>query len=90
MHFFGLILASLIASSKRGLYCIVLPGSKPQDAAHRGIYGVLWTGETYDERTNLTQAQEIWKVNSTITSRIQEVHLLWGHLLAELVEVSYG
>ena len=61
-----------------------------QDAAHRGIYGVLWTGKTYDESTNLTQAQEIWKVNSTVTSRIQEVHLLWGHLLAELVEVSYG
>jgi D-sedoheptulose 7-phosphate isomerase len=61
-----------------------------QDAAHRGIYGVLWTGKTYDESTNLTQAKEIWKVNSTITSRIQEVHLLWGHLLAELVEVSYG
>ena len=61
-----------------------------QDAAHRGIYGVLWTGKTYDESTNLTQAQEIWKVNSTITSRIQEVHLLWGHLLAELVEISYG
>lgn len=61
-----------------------------QDAAHRGIYGILWTGKTYDESSNLTQAQEIWKVNSTITSRIQEVHLLWGHLLAELVEVSYG
>ena len=61
-----------------------------QDAAHRGIYGVLWTGTTYDETANLTQAQEIWKVNSTITSRIQEVHLLWGHLLAELVEDSYG
>ena len=61
-----------------------------QDAAHRGIYGVLWTGKTYDESTNLTQAQEIWKVNSTVTSRIQEVHLLWGHLLAELVEISYG
>ena len=61
-----------------------------QDVARRGIYGVLWTGKTYDESTNLTQAQEIWKVNSTITSRIQEVHLLWGHLLAELVEVSYG
>jgi len=61
-----------------------------QDAAHRGVYGVLWTGKTYDESTNLTQAKEIWKVNSTITSRIQEVHLLWGHLLAELVEVSYG
>lgn len=61
-----------------------------QDAVHRGIYGVLWTGKAYDESTNLTQAQEIWKVNSTITSRIQEVHLLWGHLLAELVEVSYG
>jgi D-sedoheptulose 7-phosphate isomerase len=61
-----------------------------QDAAHRGIYGVLWTGKAYDETVNLTQAQEIWKVKSTITSRIQEVHLLWGHLLAELVEVSYG
>ena len=61
-----------------------------QDAAHRGVYGVLWTGKTYDESTNLTQAKEIWKVNSTITSRIQEVHLLLGHLLAELVEVSYG
>jgi D-sedoheptulose 7-phosphate isomerase len=30
---------------------------------------------------------EIWRVNSKSTPRVQEVHLSWGHLLAELVEI---
>jgi D-sedoheptulose 7-phosphate isomerase len=59
------------------------------DAKSRGIYSLLWTGKTYDEKSNPAQASEIWKVQSAITSRIQEVHLFWGHLLAELIENNY-
>jgi hypothetical protein len=29
---------------------------------------------------------EIWKVPSTSTPRIQEIHLIWGHIVAEAVE----
>lgn len=59
------------------------------DATSRGIYTILWTGGTYDTSTNPCNAIEVWKVDSKTTSRIQEVHLLWGHLLAELIEQSY-
>jgi hypothetical protein len=30
---------------------------------------------------------EIWKVPSKSTPRIQEVHLTWGHIVAEIVEL---
>jgi hypothetical protein len=29
---------------------------------------------------------EIWKVPSSSTPRIQEIHLAWGHIVAEAVE----
>jgi D-sedoheptulose 7-phosphate isomerase len=55
------------------------------DATGRGIYTVLWTGSKFklDQDAN---SREIWKVDSTITPRVQEVHLMWGHLLSEYVE----
>jgi D-sedoheptulose 7-phosphate isomerase len=59
------------------------------DATSRGIYTILWTGEAYDISINPCNAMEVWKVQSKTTSRIQEVHLFWGHLLAELIEQSY-
>lgn len=60
-----------------------------RDATSRGIYTILWTGEAYDISLNPCNALEVWKVQSKTTSRIQEVHLFWGHLLAELIEQSY-
>lgn len=59
------------------------------NASSRGIYTILWTGDTYDISINPCNAKEVWKVDSKTTSRIQEVHLLWGHLLAELIEQIY-
>lgn len=32
---------------------------------------------------------EVWKVPSKITPRIQEVHLAWGHIFAEILESFY-
>ena len=43
---------------------------------------ILWTGMFSPEIRNI----QIWNVESNVTPRIQEVHLVWGHLLSELVE----
>lgn len=51
-----------------------------------GAYTILWSGSALTEE--LEFVHEIWRVNSTYTPRIQEIHLVWGHLLAELVEVQ--
>lgn len=56
----------------------------------RGLYTVLWTGQAFENSGRSNSADEIWQVSSSVTSRIQEVHLLWGHLLAELVEFNYA
>lgn len=47
-----------------------------------GVETVLWMGDFEAPRTDI----ECFKVNSTSTPRIQEVHLMWGHLIAEIVE----
>jgi D-sedoheptulose 7-phosphate isomerase len=47
-----------------------------------GAHVILWMGEF---EINL-DGVEIWKVPSTSTPRIQEVHLTWGHIAAEAVE----
>lgn len=49
-----------------------------------GAHTVLWTGK--NESTMPSFIAETWNVTSSITPRIQEVHLFWGHLLAEIVE----
>lgn len=47
-----------------------------------GVKTILWMGE-FQENSN---ASQVWKVPSTDTPRIQEVHLMWGHIVAELIE----
>ena len=57
-----------------------------KDSRSRGIYTVLWTGELRHSITEDCRADEVWSVPSVTTSRIQEIHLMWGHLLAEIIE----
>jgi D-sedoheptulose 7-phosphate isomerase len=47
-----------------------------------GVRTILWMGEFDIDLTGI----EIWKVHSTSTPRIQEIHLAWGHIVAEAVE----
>jgi len=49
-----------------------------------GVYTVLWMGDF----ENVSEAQEVWKVPSKSTPRIQEVHMMWGHVLAQAIEES--
>jgi D-sedoheptulose 7-phosphate isomerase len=44
---------------------------------------ILWMGDFKSPRENI----EIWKVPSQSTPRIQEIHLAWGHIIAEIVEL---
>lgn len=53
-----------------------------EEAMRCNIEVILWAGENAPEFDNV----EVWRVKSSSTPRIQEVHLFWGHLLAELVE----
>lgn len=53
-------------------------------AVLKGARVLLWTGLTPVEPQ---EGIEIWNTASKTVSRIQEIHLLWGHLLAEYVEV---
>jgi D-sedoheptulose 7-phosphate isomerase len=46
----------------------------------------LWMGDFETEITGPT----IWKVPSQTTSRIQEIHLAWGHILSEAIELHYS
>jgi D-sedoheptulose 7-phosphate isomerase len=47
-----------------------------------GVHTVLWMGDF----ENVSSAKEVWKVPSKSTPRIQEVHLMWGHILAQVIE----
>ena len=51
-------------------------------AKEMGAQAILWMGDFDNETTGI----EIWKVPSTSTPRIQEIHLVWGHIVAEAVE----
>ena len=50
----------------------------------RGITPILWTGLNAPEILGV----DVWRVPSLSTPRIQEVHLTWGHILAEVVEIA--
>lgn len=54
-------------------------------AIKKGVQVVLWMGNYECEIPGI----EVWKVPSESTPRIQEVHLAWGHILAEVVELSF-
>jgi D-sedoheptulose 7-phosphate isomerase len=58
--------------------------SAVEKAKEKGIRTIVWMGD-YDFSV---PEVETWKVPSTVTPRIQEIHLAWGHLVAELVEIS--
>ncbi len=45
----------------------------------------LWMGN----HPLLINDVEIWKVPSKSTPRIQEVHLMWGHIVSEIVEMHF-
>ena len=70
----------LICLSTSGKSQNILNGIKA--ASDIGIKCVLWMGEYDVPFENI----EVWQVKSRITPRIQEIHLSWGHLIAELIE----
>lgn len=55
-------------------------------AMKMGIYTVAWTGQTGGQ---LAQRCECIKIPSNQTARIQECHILLGHILCECVESSF-
>ena len=44
----------------------------------------LWTGNIDLEIPGV----EVWRVPSNSTPRIQEIHLIWGHIIAEVFEIK--
>jgi D-sedoheptulose 7-phosphate isomerase len=53
-----------------------------------GVVTYLWTGDI-DLKSDFPKSLEIWNAPSNSTPRIQEVHLLWGHVLAQVVESKF-
>lgn len=49
-----------------------------------GVDSILWMGDFSKPEIKST----VWQVPSKLTPQIQEVHLIWGHLVAEVVEHS--
>ena len=54
-------------------------------ALKQGVVVILWTGINSPNYPEI----ETWKAPSSTTPRIQEIHLMWGHILAEVVELSF-
>ena len=71
----------LVALSTSGKSANILKAI--QSAKELGVFVHLWMG---DFECSIDEI-EIWKVSARSTPRIQEVHLVWGHLLAEVVEI---
>lgn len=55
-----------------------------EEANKKGVLTVAFTGETGGKMNNV--ADMIFRIPSTDTPRIQEVHMLLGHSLCEIVE----
>jgi D-sedoheptulose 7-phosphate isomerase len=70
----------LIALSTSGKSKNILNALK--SARDLGVHSILWMGDFEIELKEV----DVWKVPSTSTPRIQEMHLTWGHLVAEAVE----
>lgn len=70
----------LIALSTSGKSKNVVNAIK--SAAEKGVHSILWMGN-FDVDL---EGVDVWKVPSTSTPRIQEIHLAWGHIVAEAVE----
>lgn len=55
-----------------------------EEANKKGVLTVAFTGETGGKMNNV--ADMVFRIPSTDTPRIQEVHMLLGHSLCEIVE----
>jgi D-sedoheptulose 7-phosphate isomerase len=53
-----------------------------ETASKMGVRAILWTGANNIDFPGI----EIWRSSHEITPRIQESHLMWGHLLVEIFE----
>ena len=53
-------------------------------ARNKGLFTIGFTGETGGKM--LDRAEVLFQVPSRVTSRIQETHILLGHILCELVD----
>jgi D-sedoheptulose 7-phosphate isomerase len=53
-------------------------------ARNKGLYTIGFTGETGGKM--LDRAEVLFRVPSRVTARIQETHILLGHILCELVD----
>ena len=70
----------LIAMSTSGQSLNIL---RALEAAHeKNVSPILWMGNFDVELKDV----DVWKVPSISTPRIQEIHLAWGHILAEVIE----
>lgn len=80
--------ASALLSQKDILIALSTSGLSPnilrclEIGKQKGAETYMWTGETAPEIPGV----EIFRVPSRSTPRIQEIHLVWGHILAETVE----
>ena len=52
-------------------------------AQERKVHAIIWMGD-FDF---YFEGVDTWKVPSKQTPRIQEIHLAWGHILSEIIEV---
>ena len=57
-----------------------------KNTTEMGVYTVAWTGVTGGKLADIC---ECIKIKSTNTARIQECHILIGHILCEIVESEY-
>ena len=73
----------LIALSTSGKSANVL--NAINTALEIGVKVILWTGSNNVE----IESVDIWSCSIDSTPRVQEIHLIWGHLLAEYVELFF-
>lgn len=72
----------LVALSTSGSSRNILNAIAESTALGASVY--LWTGNIKEDIPGI----EIWRVPSNSTPRIQELHLLWGHIIAEVFEIK--
>lgn len=76
----GDILIALSTSGKSNNIILAL-----EEAVNRGAFAYLWCGNMGPNYPDVISM----KVPSSSTPRIQEIHLMWGHILAEIVEMQF-
>jgi D-sedoheptulose 7-phosphate isomerase len=59
-----------------------------EESVKIGATTYLWTGDA-NLKGEFPKEVEIWNAPASSTPRIQEVHLLWGHILAQVVESKF-